>query len=204
MRWLLWRLLWGTVFAALATRFTVSGSVPEGAVIFAPNHSSHADTAALQLALARAGHRRVLAAGAEDYFFGSRLRSALSRAIGVFPFPRSGREGLARSSRILESGTSIILYPQGSRAGGPFRAGVGYLAEMGFTVVPVTIKGTARMLPKGAVVPRRGALSIEFADPTRLAPGESPTGFAARLQSLVLGEAGTSIESQGVGERLAS
>ena len=188
MRALLWRVLWGTAFRIWSPGYTVTGDIPQGPVMFAANHNSHADTAATQLALARAGHTRVLAAGAEDYFFRSRLTSLLSTAIGVFPFPRSGMEGVDRAISLLNSGVSILLYPQGTRDGGPFRPGAAHIAANGMAVVPVTIVGTARVLPKGAFWPRGGRVSLHFGSPLVRGRHETPEDFTARLESAVMRE----------------
>lgn len=187
MRALLWRLLWGTAFRIWSPGFRTSGSIPGGPVIFAANHASHADTAAIQLTLARAGHTRVLAAGAEDYFFRNRIFGFFSRVIGVFPFPRSGPVGISRAREILARGRSVLLFPQGTRNGGPFRCGVAHIAGTTYAVVPVTIRGTARMLPKGTHRPRRTKVSVVFGTALRRGPGEPAAAFATRLEKAVLG-----------------
>ncbi len=187
MRALLWRLLWGTAFRIWSPGFHTSGSIPSDPVIFAANHASHADTAAIQLALARAGHTRVLAAGAEDYFFRNRIFALLSRLIGVFPFPRTGPVGVIRSRDILGRGGSVLLFPQGTRNGGPFRRGVARIAGTSHAVVPVTIRGTARLLPKGEHRPRRTTVSVVFGAALRRAPGEGAAAFTARIEEAVLG-----------------
>lgn len=186
MRALIWRVLWTPVFLIWSPGFRVNGDIPRYPVVFAANHASHADTAAIQLALARAGHTRVLAAGAEDYFFSGRLRAALARLIGVFPFPRSGRVGIERAGRILSRDVSVLLYPQGTRNGGPFRCGVAHLAHAA-PVVPVTVTGTAQLLPKGSRFPRRSTVTLRFGSPLSPRPGESPDQFAARVEWAVCG-----------------
>ncbi len=162
----------------------VYGEIPSYPVVFAANHSSHADTAAIQLALSRAGHTRVLAAGAEDYFFRNGIIAALARLIGVFPFPRSGGAGIERARRTLRNGVSVLLYPQGTRDGGPFRRGVAYLADTA-VVVPVTVTGTDLLLPKGRRLPRRSKVTLHFGVPLRRRPTETPDQFAHRLEQAV-------------------
>ena len=185
MRSLLWKVLWGLAFRIWVRQFTVAGDVPPGPVVFAANHRSHADTAALQLALARSGHTRTLAAGAEDYFFRTRTAGLLSRVIGVFPFPRRGAVGLERATRLLQSDTSVIIYPEGSRDGGVFKPGVSHLARAGFPVVPVSIEGTDRLLPKGSSWPMRSDVHLTFGTSLRMWPDESPREFADRLEVAV-------------------
>lgn len=184
MRALLWRLLWTPLFLIWAPGLRVDGDIPSHPVVFAANHSSHADTAAIQLALSRAGHTSVLAAGAEDYFFRNRFVAALARLIGVFPFPRNGSVGIERARRLLRRGVSVLLYPQGTRDGGPFRRGVAHLADTA-PVVPVTVTGTDVLLPKGRRLPRRFKVTLHFGDPLRLRPAETPDQFARRLEQAV-------------------
>ncbi len=187
MRALIWRILWGTAFRIFCPGFRAAGSIPRGPVLFAANHASHADTAAVQLALARAGHTRLLTAGAEDYFFRNCFVAPLSRLIGVFPFPRSGRAGITRAQSVLAGGTSVLLFPQGTRDGGPFRCGIAHIAGRRHVVVPVTIQGTAGVLPKGSRFPRRSPVTLTFGRPLRRTPGESAEAFTLRLERSVTG-----------------
>ena len=182
-----WRIVWRMAAAIWCRRLDVTGldNLPEGPVVYAANHASHADTVILQLLLGAGGRHRVLTAGADDYFFRNRVTGWVSSFIGVYPFPRSGEAGVLYSRRILATGWSVILYPQGTRSGGPFRPGVARVAG-GNPVVPVTIDGTARILPKGAFMPRRGAVSVNFGAPLLRRPGEEPRAFAARLEAAVL------------------
>jgi 1-acyl-sn-glycerol-3-phosphate acyltransferase len=184
VRALLWRLLWTPIFCIWSPGFRAAGTVPRSPVVFAANHSSHADTAAIQLALSKAGHTRVLAAGAEDYFFRNVLIAACARLIGVFPFPRSGRLGIERARSILGRGTSVLLFPQGTRNGGPFRRGVAHLADAA-PVVPVTVTGTDRLLPKGTGIPKRSLVTVRFGSPIRRIPGETAEQFVRRLEQAV-------------------
>jgi 1-acyl-sn-glycerol-3-phosphate acyltransferase len=178
--------LWSPVFRIFSPGFRVIGEIPSQPVVYAANHASHADTAAIQLALARAGHTRVLAAGAEDYFFRNRVCAALARLIGVFPFPRTGRLGIERARSILSRDTSVLLYPQGTRNGGPFRRGVAHLADLA-PVVPVTITGTDRLLPKGRRLPRRATVTLRFGSQITPRPGETPNQLTARIEQAVCG-----------------
>ena len=175
-------MLWGLAFRIWVPRFSVQGRIPCGPVVFAANHSSHADTAALQLALARRGHGRVLTAGAEDYFFRTAPKRWLSRLIGVFPFPRKGPVGLERATALLRDGHSVIIYPQGSRDGGEFKSGVAHLAAAGFAVVPVTIEGTDLLLPKGQWWPKRSDVRLVFGEPLQRPHDETPRAFVTRLE----------------------
>lgn len=181
-----WAAVWSIAALIWCRRLDIAGvdDIPTGPVVFAANHGSHADTVVLQLALARAGHHRVLAAGAADYFFRNRFIACVSTFLGVYAFPRSGEEGVVLSRRILAAGWSVIVYPQGTRNGGPFRPGVSRIATR-YPVVPVTIRGTDRVLPKGSMLPRRAAVDVRFGAPIRRGPAEEGLAFAAKLEAAV-------------------
>ena len=84
---------------------------------------------------------------------------------------------------------SVVLFPQGSRSGGGFRAGVGRIAAGGATeVVPIHIAGADRILPRGAVWPCRSDVVITIGEPTSMHSAESPAEFALRLEHMVLDE----------------
>lgn len=179
---------WNVVRLLWCRSFRVDGTIPHGPVVFAANHSSHVDTVMLELALMRHGHTKVVAAAADDYFF-TRLWRALPVAVtvGAIPFPRHGRVGLDRAEALLADGWSVILFPQGTRDGGPFRTGIGHLLANGATVVPVTIRGTDRLLPKGARLPRRAPVSVVLGEPIVARPSESAEDLTRRVE-LAVGE----------------
>jgi 1-acyl-sn-glycerol-3-phosphate acyltransferase len=83
------------------------------------------------------------------------------RAAGDVPVLRgdrdSSRRAMERMRRILESGVSVILFPEGTRSAlgslGEFRAGAFRLAiDAGADVVPLAISGAAQSLPKRSAV----------------------------------------------------
>ena len=127
-----WHLGWGLFARIWCPRLACTGleRVPQGPVILAANHASHADTVILQLLLVRKGRRKVLVAGAADYWFRNPALGLLARFLGVFPFPRSGGEGVGRACKALRRGWSVLIFPQGTRSGGPFRGPV-EAAELG-------------------------------------------------------------------------
>ncbi len=69
----------------------------------------------------------------------------------------SARAAMAKMRRILESGVSVVLFPEGTRSPdgrvGEFRDGAFRLAiESGVDVVPLAISGAAASLPKRSLV----------------------------------------------------
>jgi 1-acyl-sn-glycerol-3-phosphate acyltransferase len=114
------------------------------------------------------------------------------RVSGDVPIVRgdkeSAREAMAQMCRILESGVSVILFPEGTRSVdgslGPFRDGAFRLAiEAGVDVVPLAIAGAAQSLPKRSLVFHPSTATLKVLPPVSTA-GLSPSD-ARRLGSTV-------------------
>jgi 1-acyl-sn-glycerol-3-phosphate acyltransferase len=166
------------VFVRLYVRPKVEGadSLPtEGAFIIAANHTSHADTAVIFTSLPRHARARFVAAAAQDYFFQGGPWQFFSRvlfnAIPIARDRRGGQDPLRHAARALREGYALLLYPEGTRSKdgsiGPFRGGIGRLiAEFpGTPVVPAYVGGTARVMPKGKLVPRPYQVTVRFGEP---------------------------------------
>jgi 1-acyl-sn-glycerol-3-phosphate acyltransferase len=177
MRWLVW-----TPIRVLYCRpLTVQhlARPPQGPVVFVANHASHADTVVLLEVLARG--RPLAVAAADDYWFKDRLRGlALAASLGAFPFPREGARGLRRTEELLAAGWSVLIYPQGTRGGGKFRAGIGVLAAAGAVLVPVGVVGTRHVLPKGGTWPQRHAVSVRIGEALRVRDAQEAVRQAER------------------------
>jgi 1-acyl-sn-glycerol-3-phosphate acyltransferase len=70
----------------------------------------------------------------------------------------------------LERGSCLVLFPEGTRSRDgsllPFKKGPFFLAmASGAPVVPVSIVGATRMLPKGTLNLKRGTISVTFHAP---------------------------------------
>ncbi len=180
---------WRFAVMVWCRRLRIEGrcNVPSRAVVVVANHASHADTVLLQYALATCHDRPVLVAGAEDYWFRSAVVGIAARLLGVFSFPRAGDIGVRRTKRALARHATVVLFPQGSRSGGRFRAGVGRIARgADAEVIPVHLEGPSVLLPKGHAWPRRTDVIVRFGDPTTMRPDETPEDFASRLEDIVL------------------
>jgi 1-acyl-sn-glycerol-3-phosphate acyltransferase len=171
-------------------------------LIFAANHCSHADTAAILGTLPRSIRRRTCVAAALDVF-GPASRSqrpikvvqreclqvVVAGGFRAFAFDRQGPplRSLRTATELIRRGWNLLLFPEGtrSRSGeiGPFKGGVGLLAKMtGRPVVPVHVAGGATILPCGATIPRPGHAFVRFSDPIHLEAQESAADFTARLR----------------------
>ena len=161
----------------------------EGPFLISPNHTSHLDVSTLRLALGRRRRRRLAAAAAEDYFFaGHRTRAFLAAWLGGFAFRRQGAnpQSVADIERLLASGWSVVLFPEGTRSRtgemAPFKPGIGLLAtRTGRPVVPVRIVGLHEVLAPGRRIPRPRRVDVRFCEPLTSQAGEDARGFTARL-----------------------
>jgi len=95
--------------------------------------------------------------------------------VGCVPVDRKGesrgKRSIEKASRLMrERGYSFLIYPEGTRSRDGklqrFRRGGFYLAIAGGApIVPVTIKGTFELMPKGQFGSKRGTVSVEFHPP---------------------------------------
>jgi 1-acyl-sn-glycerol-3-phosphate acyltransferase len=165
----------------------------ERPVIFAANHSSHADTSLILHALGDHARERTVVAAAADYWFKRPLLgNIVSLFLNTFPFSRTGgaQAQLHSSSQLLKSGWNLVLFPEGSRSPDgrihEFKAGVGHLAnETGTPVVPMHIRGAYQVMPKGQKLPLPGPVRVRIGKP--MAPGsdEGSRQFTARVEKAV-------------------
>jgi 1-acyl-sn-glycerol-3-phosphate acyltransferase len=110
------------------------------------------------------------------------------RLAGFVPVARSGsvedaRKSLDEAAAVLRSGISLAIFVEGTRSPDgrllPFKKGPFFLAETcQLPVVPVTIRGTSALLPKGSLRLRAGTVSVTFHPP--LHPAAFPNRDALR------------------------
>jgi 1-acyl-sn-glycerol-3-phosphate acyltransferase len=162
-------------------------------VIFAANHSSHADTSLILHALGDHARERTVVAAAADYWFKRPLMgNIVSLFLNTFPFSRTGgaQAQLHSSSQLLKSGWNLVLFPEGSRSPDgriqEFKPGVGHLAnETGTPVVPMHIRGAYQLMPKGQKLPLPGPVRVRIGKPMAPQPEEGSRQFTARVEKAV-------------------
>jgi 1-acyl-sn-glycerol-3-phosphate acyltransferase len=165
----------------------------ERPVIFAANHSSHADTSLILHSLTDTARDRTVVAAAADYWFKHPLLGNLvSLFLNTFPFSRTGgaQGQLHSSSQLLKSGWNLVLFPEGSRSPDgriqEFKPGVGYLAkETGTPVVPVHIQGAFQVMPRHQPLPVPGKVRVRIGKPMTPASKEGTREFTARVEKAV-------------------
>jgi len=158
-------------------RPTVRGleNVPStGGVILASNHLSFIDSVVIPVVV----KRKVVFLAKSDYFTGSGVKGALSRAwfegLGMLPVDRDDAKAALASLdvalEVLGRGEAFGLYPEGTRSrdGRLYRGrtGVAHLAlTAGVPVVPVGLLGTPDIPPVGHTMPRLAKVSVTFGEP---------------------------------------
>ena len=99
---------------------------------------------------------------------------------------------LAPLVRALDSGDSIVIFPEGTRGHGdepqPFKSGLFKLAQMfpQVVLVPAWINNVQRVMPKGEVVPVPILCSVTFGAPIVLEAGEERRPFLDRARHAVI------------------
>ena len=99
---------------------------------------------------------------------------------------------LAPLVRALDSGDSIVIFPEGTRGHGDepqaFKSGLFKLAQMfpQVVLVPAWINNVQRVMPKGEVVPVPILCSVTFGAPIALEEGEERRPFLDRARRAVI------------------
>jgi 1-acyl-sn-glycerol-3-phosphate acyltransferase len=121
-----------------------------GPYVFAPNHQSHFDIAALLGYLPG-----IVRFATKREVFAQPVFGAVLRTMGMIPVDRDDSEAsVARLKRLQLHGSSLVIFPEGTRSPDgtllPFKKGAFVAAiTLGVPIVPVVCKGTTRILPKG-------------------------------------------------------
>jgi len=150
-------------------------NVPKhGGVILASNHLSFADSLVIPIVVPR----KVAFLAKSDYFTGTGVKGALSRAwfegMGMLPVDRDDSKAaiasLDTALAVLGRGEAFGIYPEGTRSrdGRLYRGrtGVAHLAlTAGVPVVPVGLVGTDKLQPVGSRFPRVVPLTVSFGAP---------------------------------------
>jgi len=153
-------------------RVTVTGGEklePNKSYIYMPNHQSNADIPVL---LGRLPVQFRWLAKAELFkipIFGRAMRK-----VGYISIDRSDRksafESLARAALTIRNGTSVLIFPEGTRSSDgrilPFKKGGFVLSvDAGVPIVPIVIRGTRSIVPKKHFIIRPARVTMEILDP---------------------------------------
>ncbi|MGQ2978701.1 MAG: lysophospholipid acyltransferase family protein [Polaromonas sp.] len=164
--------------------------------IYFANHQSHADLVLIWAALPSELRSITRPIAAKDYWtktpFKQWLTTAVFNAIYVDRTKTTDQDPLEPLIDALESGDSIILFPEGTRGNQEepqaFKSGLYNLAQKfpQVVLVPAWINNVQRVMPKGEVVPVPILCSVTFGAPLALQAGEERGSFLARARQAVM------------------
>ncbi|HSI53114.1 MAG: lysophospholipid acyltransferase family protein [Ramlibacter sp.] len=164
--------------------------------IYFANHQSHADLVMIWAALPEELRSITRPIAAKDYWtkspFKQWITTAVFNAIYVDRARTGDQDPLEPLVDALESGDSIIIFPEGTRGHAeepqPFKAGLYNLAQKfpNVVLVPAWIDNIQRVMPKGEVVPVPILCSVTFGTPVKLEPGEERRPFLDRARLAVM------------------
>lgn len=152
------------------------GKLPPGPKVFFANHSSHLDFTLIWSVLPHAERVRTRPVAGRDYW----VRTPLTRLVGcgIFDALLIERRHITRSNNpveqmqaVLDAGTSLIVFPEGTRQQGMeparFKSGLFHLSQVcpHVPMIPVYLENLNRMLPKGTFIPIPLISRISFGEP---------------------------------------
>jgi 1-acyl-sn-glycerol-3-phosphate acyltransferase len=162
----------GILFIA-GVKLKVSGleNIDRNAIyVFASNHASQFDIPALQYAIPNRMSIVFKKELSKIPFFGWQLRTG--------PYVMIDRQNAEKAMQSIEEAKllmskkniSATVFPEGTRSPNgevqSFKRGAFYLAtKTGYPVVPVTISGSAKLLPKGRFKIKAGTIKVHFHPP---------------------------------------
>ncbi len=167
-------------------------NIPRGPAVYMANHASHFDVFALL------GHLNVqFRWTVKKELFRIPLLGLAMRRAGYIRLDRfnheKAMEGMRRSAETIRSGTSILIFPEGTRSCDgrltfPFKKGGFHLAkEAGVPIVPITVNGTYGILPKGGAKVRPGTITIVIGRPIDPRGHDIPSLMEAVYKAMKLG-----------------
>jgi len=163
--------------------------------VYFANHASHGDFVLIWTVLPHALRRATRPVAAVDYWGGG-VRGFIGREVfNAVLVDRSGatREPISVIMEAMEQGTSLIIFPEGTRNTGdqpllPFKSGLYRMAQARpyIEFVPVWIDNIRRVMPKGEFLPVPLLCSVTFGEPLAVRPGQDKDAFLAEARDAML------------------
>jgi len=163
--------------------------------VYFANHASHGDFVLIWTVLPHALRRATRPVAAVDYWGGG-VRGFIGREVfNAVLVDRSGatREPISVIMEAMEQGTSLIIFPEGTRNTGdqpllPFKSGLYRMATArpDIEFVPVWIDNIRRVMPKGEFLPVPLLCSVTFGEPLAVRPGQDKDAFLAEARDAML------------------
>jgi len=158
---------------------------PKTAFVFMSNHESLVDGPLIMMLIP--GAARVIL---KKSVLRIPVVGIAMRHVGFVPVDRKGAEGgkksIAQAAGLMRGkGYSFLIFPEGTRSRdgrlGPFRRGGFFLAlAASAPIVPVTVRGTFELMPKGQKCAKKGKVEVVFHDPVPVT-GYSPETMAGLM-----------------------
>ncbi|MBZ5529297.1 MAG: 1-acyl-sn-glycerol-3-phosphate acyltransferase [Acidobacteriia bacterium] len=161
--------LFGVRLAGARIRVEGLENIPPGPCLFAANHTSSADAPAVVGAIPRQ-----VAILLKESLFRWPIIGQAFRLAKFVPVRRTDRESamasIERGAQGLRSGTSFLIYPEGTRSPDgrlqAFKKGAVVLAiKAGVPIVPVACAGAHKVMAKRSMVIRPGEIVVRFCPP---------------------------------------
>ena len=138
-----------------------------GAYVLAPVHRSNIDFALTSILT-----KRPMRYMGKDSIWKSKPLGRFVSMLGAFPVHRGSadRESLRACTDIIEGGSPLVMFPEGTRKSGPVVEdlfdGTAYVAsKTDVPIYPLGIGGSEAMMPKGAKFLHRSQLVLVVGDP---------------------------------------
>jgi len=167
-------MVWVTRIAGMKVTIEGLENIPAGVCLFAANHTSNADAAAIVGAIPRR-----VAILARKSLFDIPLIGTAFRLANFVPVDRENRDAALASvqeavKRVRE-GYSFLVYPEGTRSPDGhirrFKKGSFAIAiEAGIPVVPVACSGAHRIMKKNSLIIHAGEVKVSFGKPIDASP----------------------------------
>ncbi len=144
-------------------------NIPTGVCLFAANHTSNADAAAIVGAIPRR-----LAIFGRKSLFEIPIVGLAFRLAKFVPVDRGNRDAALASVKqaveYIKTGLSFLVYPEGTRSPDGrmhrFKKGSFVMAiEAGVPIVPVACSGAHRVMKKNSLVIHPGRVTVRFGKP---------------------------------------
>lgn len=180
-----WKML-GFIFYPIS----VSGfqNLPQNtSYILASNHLSNMDPMLIGLAC-----RRRISYLAKEELFKNKLFAWLLYHVGAFPVKRDSADigAIKEALKRLKSGCPLVIFPEGTRQpvaeGNEVQAGISLIAvKSGVPVVPVFIRDSDKVMPKGARFLKRYMVKIIFGEPEQYTKKDSYPQIALKIMGKI-------------------
>jgi 1-acyl-sn-glycerol-3-phosphate acyltransferase len=143
--------------------------LPQQPYVFMANHASSLDIWAVFRAVPRRIRMIAKKQLARIPLFGWAMWAGrfifIDRQNGV-----AARRSIDEAGRRIHDGDSVLIFPEGTRTRdgtlGPFKKGGFHLAvKAGVPIVPVALRGTRELMPRGSLLLRSGTITVVIGEP---------------------------------------